>query len=221
MQELFVAIQGGDRQRVRALLAERPEALHAQTLDGATPVLYAQYLRQLDVLEELLAATPALSAFEAAAVGKLTALERAVQHAPDSVRDWSADGWTALHLACFFGHLGCVQWLVQRGSDVQALSRTALQNRPLHAAAAARRTDICMFLLSQGADPDSRQKGGYTALHSAAQHGDEVLVQALLDAGASPRVADDNGKDAAQYAEENGHPDLAARLRAQPGARQR
>jgi uncharacterized protein len=217
MEEFFAAIQGGDRQRVRALLAERPDALLARSPDGATPVLYAKYMGQREVLEELLAAAPALDAFEAAAVGLLPALERALQQAPASVHAWSADGWTALHLACFFGHLGCAQWLVQHGADVRAQSRNALQNRPLHAAAAARRADICAFLLAQGADPDARQKGGYTALHSAAQHGDEALVTALLDAGASPRVADDNGKNAAQYAEENGHPQLAARLRLRPG----
>jgi ankyrin repeat protein len=221
MQELFAAIQGGDRERVRSLLAERPDALLAMNPDGATPVLYAKYLGQAEVLEEIVAAMPALSAFEAAAVGLLPALERAIGEAPESLRAWSADGWTALHLACFFGHLGCAQWLVQQGSDVQAQSRNAPQNRPLHAAAAARRADLCEFLLSQGADPDARQRGGYTALHSAAQHGDEALVKALLDAGASPRVADDSGKDAAQYAEDGGHPALAARLRRQPGGRSR
>ncbi len=46
-------------------------------------------------------------------------------------------------------------------------------------------------------------------------------MTALLDAGASPLVADDNGKDAARYAEENGHPQLAARLRIQPAGRPR
>jgi ankyrin repeat protein len=96
---------------------------------------------------------------------------------------------------------------------VQALSHNAVANRPLHAASGARRADICSLLLSQGADPDARQTGGYTALHSAAQHGDVTLVGSLLDAGASPQVADNSGKDAAQYAEEHGHRELAARLR--------
>ncbi len=115
MEEFFAAIQGGDRQRVRALLAERPDALLARSPDGATPVPYAKYMGQREVLEELLAAAPALDAFEAAAVGLLPALERALHQAPASLHAWSADGWTALHLACFFGHLGCAQWLVQQG----------------------------------------------------------------------------------------------------------
>ncbi len=213
MEELFAAIQGGDRLTVRRLLAARPEGISARRSDGATPILFAKYTGQAAVLEELLAAAPALSAFEAAAVGSLSALERACQLAPEALREWSEDGWTALHLACFFGQLESATWLVQRGSDVRAVSRNPLQNQPLHAAAASRDAAICAFLLSVGADADARQKGGYTALHSAALHGNLELVEALLAAGASVEVADDSGKDAAQYASENGHPGVAARLR--------
>lgn len=70
MKELFEAIQAGDRSRVRALLADRPELLQARRADGATPILFAKYVGQTAALDELVSASPGLSAFEAAAVGR-------------------------------------------------------------------------------------------------------------------------------------------------------
>ena len=170
----------------------------------------------------------------------LPALERAVTEDPKVLHAFSDDGWTALHLACFFGHQACVTWLLARGADREATSQNMLKNRPLHAAAGGRHTSVCAELLRQGAvtmirsqarssaarprsgagalprgdEPaDAQQQGGYTALHSAAQHGNEALVEVLLSAGASPSLADGQGKDAAQHAEDKGHRVLSERLR--------
>jgi uncharacterized protein len=217
MKEFFEAIQAGDRSRVRALIAERPELLQARRPDGATPILFAKYVGQTAVLQELVSASPSLSAFEAAAVGLLPALERAVTETPSVLQGFSEDGWTALHLACFFGHQPCVTMLLARGADLEATSRNMLKNRPLHAAAGGRHTAVCAELLRHGAHADAQQQGGYTALHSAAQHGNEALVDALLSAGASPRRPDGQGKDAAQHAEDKGHGALAVRLRGGAG----
>jgi ankyrin repeat protein len=198
---------------VRALLGERPELLQARRPDGATPILFAKYVGQTAVLDELVSASPGLSAFEAAAVGLLPALERAVTEDTRALHAFSDDGWTALHLACFFGQQACVTWLLARGADLETTSQNMLKNRPLHAAAGGRHTLVCAELLRQGAHADAQQQGGYTALHSAAQHGNEALVDVLLSAGASPRLADGQGKDAVQHAEEKGHRALAERLR--------
>jgi uncharacterized protein len=213
MKELFEAIQAGDRNRVRELVAGRPELFGARRPDGATPVLFAKYVGQTDVLDELVSASPGLSAFEAAAVGALPSLERAVTEEPGVLRSFSEDGWSALHLACFFGNQPCVRWLLEHGADMEVTSKNMLKNRPLHAAAGGRHTAVCIELLRNGADADAQQHGGYTALHSAALHGNEMLVDALLSAGASPSLADGQGKTAAQHAEAKGHHALAQRLR--------
>jgi uncharacterized protein len=213
MNELFEAIQAGDVKGVRALLVERPALLQARQPDGATPILFAKYVNQSAVLDELVLASGRLSAFEAAALGSLPALERALADDPTLLQSFSDDGWTVLHLACFFGQETCVRWLLARGADPDATSRNALRNRPLHAAAAGRHNAVCAELLRRGAHTDAQQKGGYTALHSAAQHGDAVLVEMLLSAGASPGLADGQGKDAAQHAEDKGHRGLSDRLR--------
>jgi uncharacterized protein len=211
---LCQAIQQGDAEAVRRLVAAAPELLRQTRADGSTPVLFAAYIGQRGALDALLATGHRLSAFEAAALGALPALEAAVRETPGAVAAFSADGWTALHLACFFGRDACAQWLLAQGSPVNATSRNAVGNRPLHSAAAGRHRAASALLLAHGAEPDAQQHGGYTALHSAAMHGDEALVEALLAHGATPGLRDEAGKDAAQYAEEKGHPALAQRLRA-------
>jgi ankyrin repeat protein len=212
MRELFEAIKGGHRERIRKLVQTSPEAL-LERHHGATPVLFAKYVDQQGAVEELLSLAPVLSPFEAAAVGSLPALEAAIRAEPAAVRQLSEDGWTVLHLAAFFGQGACVEAVLQHGGDPKAISGNALRNTPLHAAAARNHTEVCAALLGHGSDPDARQQGGYTALHAAAQHGNEVLVDALLAAGATAALVDDQGKDAAQHAAEAGHAALAARLR--------
>jgi len=49
------------------------------------------------------------------------------------------------------------------------------------------------FLLKAGADPDIRDSGGRTALYHAAKSGANLVVEALLEAGASPWIADHYG----------------------------
>jgi ankyrin repeat protein len=60
---------------------------------------------------------------------------------------------------------------------------------------------------------DARQAGGFTPLHAAAQNGDPEMVELFLSAGAGPEIRTDDGRTAAELAEEAAHPDVARRLR--------
>jgi ankyrin repeat protein len=55
-------------------------------------------------------------------------------------------------------------------------------------------------LLEAGADPNVRQQGGYTPLHTAAHNDDAELARLLLDHGADPAVKTDDGQTAADMA---------------------
>jgi uncharacterized protein len=57
-------------------------------------------------------------------------------------------------------------------------------------------------LLAAGADPNVRQQGGYTPLHSAAHSDDAELVRLLLAHGADPALTADDGRTAADMAGE-------------------
>ena len=124
---------------------------------------------------------------EAAALGRLDGLD---PHAR------GADGFTALHLAAFFGGADAVKALLAAGADPDADAENPLRVRPLHSAVAARDREAVRALLQAGADPNVRQQGGYTPLHGAAHNGDEALVALLIEHGADPELRTDDGQTA-------------------------
>jgi len=151
--------------------------------------------------------------FEAAALGETDRLETILRATPASVHEYSADGWTALHLAAGFGTPAAVAALLGAGADVQAVSRNPQQNQPLHAAVAlGRNTEIVRLLLAHGAPVNEPQAGGFTPLFSAAAANNRSLVDLLLDHGADAFHKSDSGKNAADFARERGHTELATWL---------
>ena len=73
---------------------------------------------------------------------------------------------------------------------------------------------IVRALLEHGAPVNAKQQQGLTALHEAAQQGNQLMVDLLLKYGANPNAKNDAGVTADQVAQEKGHSDLAERLRA-------
>ena len=212
-EELFAAIEAGDEDRVRAIVAARPQLASARDGAGLSALLAARYRNQLGMVDVLLAAGPELDVFEAAALGRTDRLAELLDRDPSAADAVAADGFRPLQLAAFFGQPAAARLLVERGADLDAVSGNQAGLRALHSAVAGRHHEIVTLLLDAGADPGPRQLGGFTPLMAAALHGDEPMVAALLAAGAEPTARSDDGTDAADLAERGGHPELAARLR--------
>jgi hypothetical protein len=110
-------------------------------------------------------------------------------------------GDTALHTAAFAYDREMAQDLVTRGADVRARNRRGAE--PLHAAVIgepgsanwnpARQRAVVEYLIGAGADPDATALGGVTPLHRAVRNRCSAAADALLRAGADPRVANDRG----------------------------
>jgi ankyrin repeat protein len=128
-----------------------------------------------------------IDVLEAAALGEVDTLRALLDAEPDAVHSWSADGFTPLHYAAFFGHEPAARLLLERGADIEAVSRNkefAPEARPLHSAVAAGQRRLARFLIESGADVNARQHLGFTALMGATQNGDEELVALLRAHGA-------------------------------------
>ena len=204
--DLFQAIAAGDEDLVRELIELRPEAAAERDAEGVSAVRRAVYAGQDEIANVLLDANPALDVFDAAATGRTRGLTELLEADAELVRAWSSDGFTALHLAAFFGHDEAVELLLEGGADANAVARNAeLTVAPLHSAAAGAHAKIVAALLENGADPNARQGGGFTPLHAAAQNGDRESVEALLESGADPALANDEGRTPGELARAAGH----------------
>jgi ankyrin repeat protein len=200
---VFELIDAGDADALRDELDLDPDLAGKRNADGLSAVLYALYNGKSDLVEPLLDANPPLDVFDSAAVGRTRGLEELLDSEPELARAWSRDGFTALHLASFFGQEDAAKLLVERGAEVNLVARNEnIHVTPLHSAAAGSHAEIVKLLLEHGADPNAAQDGGFTPLHSAAQNDDRESVEALLEAGADPTVTNDEGKTPADLAGE-------------------
>ena len=166
-------------------------------------LLEALYRGDQVTVDAKLAEQPELTFFEAAAVGDSGRVEELLTLDSRSVAGWSPDGFTALHLAAFFGRETVAATLLERGADVSAVARNPLRVQPLHSAAAGGHTAVARLLLEQGADPNARQEGGFVPLHAAAQARNEELYELLLANGADQDAATDDGRTAADLRAES------------------
>ena len=182
--------------------------------DGASLLLHCLYRGLEKNLAALRERCTPLPLHEAAALGEDAAVSDALTRAPDALRLLSPDGWSALHLAAFFGHASTVTLLLARGADANLWSRAFERNLPLHAACAGRaaKPDVVRALIPATVDLDARQGGGWTPLMLAAVNGMAASVDLLLAAGANAALVNDKGKPAAELARDEGHAALAARL---------
>jgi ankyrin repeat protein len=151
---------------------------------------------------------------DAALAGDVGRVATLLNAAPWAIDMLSPDGWTALHLAAFFGNDAMVVTLLERGADAHVQSRAFESNFAMHAAAAGGRIGKDAFAkLIVATGVDALQKQGYSALMLAASNGFAAGVDALLAAGADKSIALPDGKTAADIAKDRGHAELEKQLR--------
>ncbi|MGI9104170.1 MAG: ankyrin repeat domain-containing protein [Terriglobales bacterium] len=206
--DLIAAIKANDIAQAKQLLTADPAIAGARDENGVSAVMNARYRGQTEVVERLRACGVTLDIFEAATLGDRARLEQLLSD-PAQVHGRSPDGFTPLHLACFFGQEASAQLLLERGADPGSVARNPMQVQPLHSAVAGRQLGIVRLLLERGAAVNARQQMGWTALHEAANQGNREMAEALLRHGADPTLGNDEGKTPADVATGRGHTDLA------------
>lgn len=211
----FDLIKYDDFDGLRTLLASDPSQASAKNEQGLSLLMFARYQFKLDAVEAILAAGASLDLFEAAALGKVDRLRSLLDADAEAANSFSPDGMTPLGLACFFAQPEAARLLLSRGADVNTASRNPMKVAPLHAAVAGKNVDVIELILSGGADVNAKQQQGWTAIHSAAMHGDLALLEKLLARGADPAVRNDDGKTPQDLAKEKGKTQIVARLESQ------
>ncbi len=211
-QELHAAIKSGDEGRVGELLTAAPELVHGGGAAGMPSLMLAAYSGRREIAALLLARGAELDQFAAAALGHATVLRELLSGENKPIDMHSSDGWTALHLAAFFGQVECVEVMLGLGASVKMRSANTMGNTPLHAAAAGGHREVCALLLSHNSDVSAEQAGLYTPLHSAAANGSEELVRLLLAHEANPKAKSEKGETPLDMARARNHSGVAALL---------
>jgi ankyrin repeat protein len=218
-QDMIDAVNADDAIRVAELVSAEPWLASVRDREGVSAIMRSRYRFDRATTDALLAVDPELDVFEATTLGYIDRLRERLDEDPARAVAFSADGFTALHFAAFFGKAEAARILLTAGAEVGVISRNDLACQPLHSAAAGLHHEVCRVLIAAGSDVDARQRLGFTALHAAAQHGDDELVELLLSAGADPFLRTDAGETPVDSAEAAGHVDVARRIRQVADAR--
>jgi ankyrin repeat protein len=156
-------------------------------VSDALQALYAGNIRKA---RDLLPSESDLSVFEAAAFGRTERLSSILLNDPSQAHAFSDDGFTALHLAVFAEQEDAARVLIEHGADLEARSTgTIARVPPLGTAAFVRSVPLARLLLDAGANVNGQGEDGFTALHTAAQNGDEELARLLLERGADAELS--------------------------------
>ena len=210
-QEFFDNIKKGNAEKVAELLKQQPELIKARSKNGTSPVLFAVFTGQKGMAESLIATGVEPNIFEAAATGRIERLRELIRKDPQSVKAFSSDGWTALHLN--WGNPQIAEVLLDSGSDINAISKNRFIATPLQSAVAAKWTAVARFLIDRGADVNCRGDGGFSPLHEAAGSGQLEIARLLLEHGAKTDAKTEGDKTPLTIAIEFKQEELARLLR--------
>jgi hypothetical protein len=124
----------------------------------------------------------------------------------------NAQGESILMLASIKGELELASKLIKKGADVNKTDWT-----PLHYASSGGHTALIGLLLENSAYIDAESPNSSTPLMMAAMYGSEASVKLLLKEGADPRLKNQQGLTALDFAEHGKRPDsleaIAASIR--------
>ncbi|KAL6503086.1 hypothetical protein OROHE_023715 [Orobanche hederae] len=146
---------------------------------------------------------PLVSAAES---GDRNALRQALVRALTATLMGMEDGDTLLHLTCLYDHFNCVQFLLERGANLDSKDEDG--GIPLHDACAGGYTEIAQLLITHANDPERVKRmletvdvEGDTPLHHAARGEYSSVIKLLLARGASPTKANIYGKTPVELAD--------------------
>jgi len=217
-EAVAAAIRDRDPAKVRRLLDESPELLHAGDGRSSQPIHWAVMTRQIDIIDDLLNRGADIDAprQDGARPVELTNgdyfyrgwrdVPKELAVTPADVlahllaRGAYCDIWTAAHL----GDLERVRALLDR--DPPLVNRVAdyiSTGTPLVKAAAAGHMEVVRLLLERGADPNQPEEGMAPhgrALYSAVYGGHIEIARLLLEHGAYPNPEVESSADALSIA---------------------
>ncbi|WP_339811295.1 ankyrin repeat domain-containing protein [uncultured Imperialibacter sp.] len=206
-------ISSGANEQLAVALKQSPEKARLTTSMGVSLVTFAAYYRNLEAIRTIRAYLDDVTIHEACCIGELETVKEQLHKAPEVLNSFSADGFTPLGLACFFGHVNLAAYLIETGADTNIAANNDFRVAPIHSACAIWSVPIVNLLIAAGANVNLSQQKGIRPIHSASHNGSLEIVRILIASGADHKIADDSGKTPTDYALEKNYDELVAYLK--------
>ncbi|OWF54450.1 E3 ubiquitin-protein ligase mind-bomb-like isoform X2 [Mizuhopecten yessoensis] len=127
---------------------------------------------------------------QAAAQNDINTIQQVLSQKPDKV-NFSQDGKTALHLACYEGHSQVVTLLLKYNANLDLQDGEG--DSALHYAAFGKETETMKQLLNAGAKVNIVNKAGHSPLHISIGKACEEAVEILVRHGSDVNIKADDG----------------------------
>src|SRR5689334_14287818 len=231
---LAIALKNNDRVTALKLIEQKTD-VNATEADGTTPLHWAVYQGDVDLVDRLIKAGANVNAMneygsaplaEAATTGNTTIIEKLLKAGADPESP-NADGQTALMIVARTSNLPAATALLKKKANVNAVEKWHGQTA-LMWATAEKQPEMVKLLIKHGADVNARSMvnnwqrqvtaepraqvrppGGLTPLIYASREGCLECVQALVKAKAKLDLPDPEGVTPLIVAIQNFHFDIA------------
>lgn len=210
LNKILDAIKASDNDKINQIINDNFIIADIKTEQGISLLQFAAYCRNKSAIEILKNhKKEELDIFEAISVGDIYTVSTLISKNSELTNSFSADGFTPLGLASFFGEIEIVKVLLDNGADPNIAANNQFQVAPIHSACAISNYEIANLLIKNGADVNAKQMQGVSPLHSAAHNGQNELAKLLIDSGANINAKMDNGQTPLFMAEEKGFKETA------------
>ena len=214
MEEICDAIKASDNHKIDQMVNDNSTIADIKTEQGISLLQFAAYCRNKTAIEILKNhKQEKLDIFEATSVGDIYTVSTLLNKNPELRNSFSADGFTPLGLASFFGQIDIVKLLLANDANPNIAANNQFKVAPIHSTCAISNYEIADLLIKNGADVNAKQMQGVTPLHSAAHNGQNELAKLLIENGADINAKMDNGQTPLFMAEEKGFKETAALIK--------
>ena len=117
----------------------------------------------------------------------------------------------AIISASKYGHFEILKYLVEHGADVNT-KEYLFNNTSLTLASKKRNLEMVKYLVENGADSNAKDQNGWTALLYAAEKGHFDIVKYLVEHGANANLEDDFGWTPLKYVSKRGYLEIVKYL---------
>jgi len=148
---------------------------------------------------------------EAAKNGDLRTVKAILAEDPSKLDATDQEKYTSLHWACMRAHWDVVEYLIEKGADLNVVGADG--GTQINWGAHHDNVDIIKLMVEKGAKLNIRNKWGMTELHTAIWRGCIRVVEYLLDHGSDPSIKTNEGWTAMHYAYRSGHDHVIEMLR--------